>query len=128
MRQMAANLEPPRVPHRHADHVAHHSDRRLRVVLVDEELPYPANSGKRLRALNLVTRLARNHDITYICHRNADAAEADRAVTHLGGHGIATIVVERVLPPRAGPGFYARLGANLLSPLPYSVASHHSAQ
>ena len=31
----------------------------LKVAIIDEELPYPANSGKRLRSLNLITRLAR---------------------------------------------------------------------
>ena len=30
------------------------------------------------------------------------------------------------MPPKAGPGFYARLAGNLISPLPYSVASHAS--
>ena len=32
--------------------------RPLRVVLVDEELPYPPTSGKRIRTYNLVRRLA----------------------------------------------------------------------
>jgi len=102
-------------------------DRRLRVVLVDEELPYPANSGKRVRTLNLVTRLARKHELTFICHRNADADEARRAAAFFGDHGIASIVVDRVVPPRSGVGFYARLAANLFSPLPYSVVNHTSA-
>jgi glycosyltransferase involved in cell wall biosynthesis len=100
--------------------------RPLRVAILDEELPYPPNSGKRIRTLNLTLRLARRHCITYICHRNADPAEADRAAAFLGDKGIATVVVERAAPPRSGPGFYARLAANLLSPLPYSVTSHCS--
>ena len=41
-------------------------------------------------------------------------------------HGIRTVVVDRAVPPKSGPAFYARLAANLLSPLPYSVASHTS--
>ena len=36
------------------------------------------------------------------------------------------MVVERSAPPKSGFGFYARLAGNLLSPLPYSVASHQS--
>ena len=32
--------------------------RPLRVVLVDEELPYPPRSGKRIRTLGLIERLA----------------------------------------------------------------------
>jgi glycosyltransferase involved in cell wall biosynthesis len=110
------NCPPPQGP----------SPRTLRVVVVDEELPYPATSGKRIRTLNLLLRLARRHRLTYLCHRNADAEEARLAEDYLHRHGIATVVVDRPVPPRSGPLFYARLAANLFSPLPYSVASHDS--
>ena len=99
---------------------------RLHVVIVDEELPYPANSGKRIRTLNLVLRLAARHQITYICHRNADPNEARCAAAFFQDHHIETIVVDRAVPPRRGLGFYGRLAANLFSSLPYSVASHTS--
>jgi glycosyltransferase involved in cell wall biosynthesis len=91
---------------------------------VDEELPYPPNSGKRIRTLNLTLRLARRHRLTYVCHRNADPAEAREAAAFFAAHGIAPVVVDRAVPPKAGPRFYLRLAANLLSPLPYSVATH----
>jgi glycosyltransferase involved in cell wall biosynthesis len=100
--------------------------RPLHVAVVDEELPYPMTSGKRLRTLNLLLRLAGRHRVTYLCHRNADAAEARLAAEFLQDHGITPVVVDRAVPPRRGPAFYARLAANLLSPLPYSVASHTS--
>jgi glycosyltransferase involved in cell wall biosynthesis len=98
----------------------------LHVAIVDEELPYPPTSGKRIRTLNLVIRLAERHRLTYLCHRNADVDEARQAAKFFADHGIETVVVERAVPPRSGLGFYARLAANLLSPLPYSVASHDS--
>src|SRR5260370_897626 len=47
--------------------------RRLNVVLVDEELPYPPTSGKRIRSLNLTFRLARRPNLTYLRHRNVDS-------------------------------------------------------
>lgn len=100
--------------------------RPLHVAVVDEELPYPMTSGKRLRTLNLLLRLARRHRITYLCHRNSDADEARRAAAYLQEQGIETVVVDRAVPPKSGPLFYARLALNLLSPLPYSVASHTS--
>jgi glycosyltransferase involved in cell wall biosynthesis len=100
--------------------------KELHVTIVDEELPYPPTSGKRIRTLNLTLRLARRHRLTYLCHRNADADEARRAAGFLAEHGVETVVVGRSVPPKWGPGFYARLAANLLSPLPYSVASHTS--
>ncbi len=100
--------------------------RPLRVVLVDEELPYPPTSGKRIRTLNLTLRLAQRHRLTYVCHRNADAEEARAAAAFFAENGIETIVVDRAVPPKSGPRFYLRLAANLLSPLPYSVTSHTS--
>jgi glycosyltransferase involved in cell wall biosynthesis len=101
--------------------------RGLNVVIVDEELPYPPTSGKRIRTLNLTLRLARRHHITYVCHRNADAEEARRAAAYLAGHGIKAIAVDRAVPKKSGPAFYFRLAVNLTSPLPYSVAAHTSA-
>ena len=98
-------------------------DRPLNVVIVASELPYPANVGNRIRALNLVLPLAKRHHITFIAHRNAEATEAAR---FLGQHEIQTVLVNRVIPVKSGPLFYLRLAANLASPLPYSVATHSS--
>ena len=98
----------------------------LRIVMVDEELPFPPTSGKRLRTLNLTLRLAARHHITYVCHRNADAEEARQAAMFFADNGVTPIVVQRPVPRRSGAGFYLRLAANLLSPLPYTVASHTS--
>lgn len=100
--------------------------RPLRVAVLDEELPYPLTSGKRIRTFNLLARLAGRHRVTVLCHMNPDrdeAAAADRAFRRLG---VETVVVDRAVPPKSGPGFYARLAGNLLSPLPYSVATHAS--
>ena len=119
--QTAAELPRSRWPH-----TTPCGTRPLRVVMVDEELPYPATSGKRIRTLNLTLRLARRHQLTYVCHRNADPEEARRAAEFFADHGIETVVVDRAVPPKSGPGFYLRLAANLLSQLPYSVASHTS--
>ncbi len=100
--------------------------RPLNVVIVDEELPYPPTSGKRIRTLNLTLRLARRHKITYICHRNNYSGEARQATDFFRGQGIAVRTVDWSPPPKSGAAFYARLAANLLSPLPYSAASHDS--
>ncbi len=100
--------------------------RPLHVAVLDEELPFPANSGKRIRTYNLIRRLADRHRITVVCHRNADPAEAAAADSEFRRLGVETVVVERTVPPKEGPGFYARLAGNLLSPLPYSVATHTS--
>ncbi|HKM51797.1 MAG TPA: glycosyltransferase family 4 protein [Isosphaeraceae bacterium] len=98
----------------------------MHVAIIDEELPCPLNSGKRIRTYQLVSRLARRHRITYVCHRNADRLELEQAVSAFSDLGIETVVVDRPVPPRSGLAFYGRLAANVLSPLPYSVASHRS--
>src|ERR1700730_16544628 len=98
----------------------------MHIAILDEELPYPLTSGKRIRTLNLLRLLSGRHRLTYLCHRNADAEEARVAAEHFAELGIETIVVDRAVPPKSGPKFYARLAGNLLSPLPYSVATHAS--
>jgi glycosyltransferase involved in cell wall biosynthesis len=97
--------------------------RSLNVVIVASELPYPPTAGNRIRTLNLALSLARRHRITFIAHRNDEAREA---TDFLGTHGIESVLVDRVIPAKGGPQFYARLVANLASPYPYSVASHRS--
>ena len=97
--------------------------RSLNVVIVASELPYPPTAGNRVRTLNLALRLAPRHRITIIAHRNDESAEASRFLHELG---IEAILVDRVIPVKSGPRFYARLAVNLASPVPYSVASHSS--
>jgi glycosyltransferase involved in cell wall biosynthesis len=96
----------------------------MNAVIVDGDVSYPATSGKRLRTLNLMLRLARRHHITYIARGQGNPAESHKAREYLGDHGIRAVIVDDPLPKKSGPGLYLRLAANLLSPLPYSVASH----
>jgi len=98
----------------------------MNVVIVDGDVSYPANSGKRLRTLNLMLKAARRHRITYI-GRCAAGSEEDRlAPSFLREHGIEPILVYHTVPRKAGLAIAARLGANLFSSLPYSVTSHQS--
>lgn len=99
----------------------------MKVVIVDGDVSYPATSGKRLRTLNLMLRVARRHQVTYVGRCAADSEEARAAPPFLREHGIEPVLVHDPVPRKAGLAFYGRLAANLLSPLPYSVASHHSA-
>lgn len=99
----------------------------MHVAVLDEEFPFPLTSGKRIRSFNLITRLARDFRVTYIAHANPDADELRLAANALRRHGVFVVPVDYRIPPKAGPGFYARLMKNLASPLPYSVATHASA-
>ena len=99
---------------------------RPHVAVLDEELPFPLTSGKRIRTYNLLSRLAARVRITYLCHRNPDPQEAAQAEKAFDDLGIKSVVVDRRVPSKSGLGFYARLGGNLFSSLPYSVATHRS--
>jgi len=100
--------------------------RPLHIVVVDEELPYPPNSGKRIRTLNLLLPLARRHRIAYLCYPHAHPRETERAVEFFQKQGIEPVLVKRPLPSKVGFAFYGRLLWNLFSPLPYSVQVHNS--
>lgn len=99
----------------------------MNVVTVSAYLPYPANSGGRIRTLNLLTRLARRHTITFVANRCSDPSESLAARAFLKDHGMNVVEVEQAaVAPKKGPSFYLRLAANLASKVPYSVASHIS--
>src|SRR5262249_31594027 len=49
--------------------------RSLHVAVLDEELPFPLTSGKRIRTFNLLARLAKRHRVTVLCHKNPNRDE-----------------------------------------------------
>ena len=101
----------------------------MHAVIVDEELPYPPTSGKRIRIFNLVKQLAQRHEMTLICHRNADPQEARAAEAYFRDQKIETVLVDRRSVPTSGHfqalRFRARIAFNLLSSVPYSVQWNH---
>src|SRR5262245_50338273 len=98
----------------------------MRVVIVDSDVSYPATSGKRLRTLNLMLRLAGRHQITYVGRCAEGSVEDREAPDFLRDHGINPILVYDPIAKKSGLGFYGRLLGNLFSARPYSVASHDS--
>jgi glycosyltransferase involved in cell wall biosynthesis len=97
----------------------------VKIVIVNEGLGYPPNRGNWLRTVNLLLPLARRHEITYLC-RGSDDESAEKARSFYAEHGIRSLIVGDPAPANRGLSFYGRLGRNVLSPLPYSVAVHRS--
>lgn len=95
---------------------------QLRILVLDEEFPFPPDSGKRIRSFNLLRRLAKMHEIHYLAYGRSDSISY-AAFKDAGLHPVA---VPNMIPDKSGPLFYARLAANLLSGLPYIVTSHYS--
>ena len=98
----------------------------MRVLVIDEEIPFPLNSGKRIRTFNLLKHLAARHEIVFVC-RHHEGIEGP-CPKPLEDMGIRTIVVPHLIRKKAGPKFYLALIANLFSVFPYSVSSHYSRQ
>lgn len=94
----------------------------MRVLVIDEEIPWPANTGKRLRTLNLLTCLAREFQIDLLVHGKGTTPDA---VDQMRERGIAVHVSDSGVPDKGGLMLPARIAASLLAGLPYSVYSHH---
>ncbi len=90
----------------------------MRVLVVDEAVPYPPDSGKRLRTYNLIGRLARRHRVTYLARGREQSLP--------GCPEVEVVTVDEPVTPQRGARFYAELLANVASPLPYVVTRHAS--
>jgi glycosyltransferase involved in cell wall biosynthesis len=97
----------------------------MKTAIIDGDVCWPPNSGKRLRSLNLMLPLAQRHQVVYIA-RGHDEEENRAARDFLASQGIEPHILHDPLPAKTGVAFLARLGLNLFSSLPYSVASHFS--
>ncbi|MEZ6143187.1 MAG: glycosyltransferase family 4 protein [Zavarzinella sp.] len=99
------------------------------ILVIDEELPWPLNSGKRLRSYHLITNLVGRFRVTWLAHRNPIAAEIEPARQHFARLGIDAHSLNYAPPEKSGLGFYGNILRNLFfSRLPYSVASHSSTE
>lgn len=99
----------------------------MKAVVVDWDITYPMNSGKRLRTLNLMLALSDRHDITYLSRGVASTDAAMVAKEFLGDHGIKTVFLDSPVPGKTGAGYYGRIAKNLLSRNPYAVDVHQGA-
>lgn len=94
--------------------------RPLTVLVIDEEVPLPANAGKRIRTWNLLRRAAQAHEVHLLCYgtESVEAEQVREAGVHL-----------HLVRPLNVPGPVAlgiRLAGNLFSRWPYSVQKHHT--
>jgi glycosyltransferase involved in cell wall biosynthesis len=92
----------------------------LRVLVLDEEPPYPCDSGKKIRTWNLLANLAKRHSITYLCYMGTHCASAEHALHNAGIQLISVPGRQR----EAGLWMYLRAAMNVLSSRPFSVSKH----
>jgi sugar transferase (PEP-CTERM/EpsH1 system associated) len=96
----------------------------MKVLVVDEEIPFPLNTGKRIRTYYLLKYLANKHEIIFLSRRHEET-EIDH-IADMEKINIKAIVVPHVIRKKSGVKFYLALIANLFSIYPYSVSSHQS--
>lgn len=91
----------------------------MNVLIVDEEIPWPLNTGKRLRTYNLVQRLQKEHAVTYLCYGESGSELP-------GCPNVRLIALPSPVLEQKGVRFYCALFANLISSKPYIVDRHYS--
>jgi sugar transferase (PEP-CTERM/EpsH1 system associated) len=94
----------------------------MKILVIDEEFPFPLNTGKRIRSFNLARALTAFHDVSYLAY----GLPGSDAFRFLQKNRITPFPVDPPYRQKSGTGFYFRLLLNLLSPLPYIVTSHYS--
>ena len=94
----------------------------MKILILDEEFPWPLNSGKRIRSYNLTKYIAGRHEVRYLAY-GFPSQESYNAMQEIGAKPVP---VRRRIPANHGPMFYLRLLLNLLSPYPYIVDRHRS--
>jgi glycosyltransferase involved in cell wall biosynthesis len=95
-----------------------------RVLVVDEELPWPLDSGKRIRTMELLRRLAGEFEVRLLFPR--DPAVPDEALAAVAETGVRPFPVPRRAPRKRGLPFAWACLANLFSTRPYMAAAHRS--
>jgi polysaccharide biosynthesis protein PslH len=96
----------------------------MRVLVIDEWLPVPMESGKKIRTYQLLTPLAKNNDITYLCYADPQAEAGKIAQMVEAGFNV------RCVPPanrfRTRATLAAGLATNLFLRIPLAVRKHYS--
>jgi len=96
----------------------------MRILVIDEALPWPPDSGKRIRTWELMRRLAKTFEIVFVHHEESPTPPAAREAFE--GAGIETVPVPRPALEKRGARFAWDLGRNLLLRVPYMVMAHRT--
>jgi len=94
------------------------------VLVIDEALPHPPDSGKRIRTFELLRRLATSFDVTLAYHDDGTTTDAARRA--LQDAGIRGVPVPRRPLTKRGARFAWDLLRNVCLPAPYMVMAHRT--
>jgi glycosyltransferase involved in cell wall biosynthesis len=95
----------------------------MKILVLDEWVPFPLNTGKKLRTYNLMKRLASHHSIDYLCY---SSQEVDReAISHMKSIGISVIPVYNQII-KNGISYWFKILINIFQLQPFAVKNHFS--
>ncbi|HEV7397388.1 MAG TPA: glycosyltransferase [Pyrinomonadaceae bacterium] len=101
----------------------------MRILWLKTELLHPVDKGGKIRTYHMLKELKRDHAITYLTlddgASNGDAANARQLASE---YCHELICIPHQQRRKFTPGFYAELGLNLMSNLPYAIAKYQSAE
>ena len=96
----------------------------MRVLLVAAGLPFPSDTGGKIRTINTLRLLTQRHDVTTVALVPPGAGE--RTIEDTRAWAGRLIPVPWAETAKGTAAFYAELGVNLASRLPYVIAKHSS--
>jgi sugar transferase (PEP-CTERM/EpsH1 system associated) len=94
----------------------------MRLLTVMGRLPYPADTGGKIRSSKLFERLAKRHDITIVSFRTPQ--DADEQVHRMTACCSRLETIDWLEVPKRGPAFYASVARSVVSTQAYTVAKY----
>jgi glycosyltransferase involved in cell wall biosynthesis len=94
----------------------------MRILVHGSQLLFPANTGGRIRTSKLFERLARQHEITWVCLRRPE--ETDAQVEAMRACCARLETFPFVETPKLSPRFYWDLARNLASRYPFVIEKY----
>jgi glycosyltransferase involved in cell wall biosynthesis len=94
----------------------------MKILFLNKRVLFPADTGGRIRTLNVVRHLARWHELTYVCGLQPGEEQYEASMR---GLGLTLETVPWREAPRGSAAFYRGLAANVFSRFPFNVSKDY---
>jgi len=94
----------------------------MKVLVIDEWIPWPLESGKKIRTFNLISRLAKKHEIIYLSYVSLPEEYDKVKIMEMNGIRVLPVVDKRTV--KWTPMFYVEVLRNFISQDPFSSQYH----
>jgi polysaccharide biosynthesis protein PslH len=95
----------------------------MRILWVKIDFLHPTNRGGQIRTLEMLRQLHRRNEVHYVAYDDPACPEGRERASEYCSYAYP---VNRSVPPRRSPAFFAQLAANLFSNLPLTVGRYES--